>query len=237
MRYFQYEQVKSTQDLAKKYLENKNEIQNAVFVAESQTNGYGKLNRSFYSPAKTGIYFSIAIPNFQLNQEKAGLLTPFVAIKMVHCLCHFFPQQAFQIKWVNDIYLNSRKVAGILTETHQNGLVIGIGININTTVFPKEITQKAGSIVHDSYDRAALTQSLIQSVVEAVQQYDQADFLNEYRSLSCVLNKRVQVKVGKRLVEGKTIAIDHAGRLVVESNGKALTFASGEISKVNVDCK
>lgn len=92
MLVYRYDQVESTQDLAKDYLKNKNK-KIAAFVAQSQTNGYGKQGRFFYSPAQTEIYFSIAFPNFEIVQDKINLLTPCIATYVVDVLRKFYPQK------------------------------------------------------------------------------------------------------------------------------------------------
>lgn len=232
MQLFHYKQVSSTQDLAKEYL-IKGEIREpAVFIADSQTAGYGKQGRKFYSPADTGIYFSLAIPNFKYAKNKVGLLTPFIATKMVEVLAQYFPTFPFQIKWVNDLYLNRKKIAGILTEIAKNGLVIGIGLNLNTQTFPDNLKEKAASINQD-VDKDKLTIDLINEIQKVTQDYIKADFLNKYRKLSCVIGNKIELKEGRKVITGIAENIDERGRLIVSVNGKPFAYASGEIDKVN----
>ena len=230
MKIFTFEQVTSTQDLARNYL--KQHLDKAVFVANSQTNGYGKQGRSFYAPANTGVYFSIAIPNFNLNPEKSELLTPAIATALVNTLNIFFPLITLQLKWVNDIYLNNKKVGGILTEFSSKGLIIGIGINISTQTFPQELQSKAGSITKHEFNRIELIRSLIDAANNAIITYDTGNFLPEYRRLSCTINKKVTLKIGKKEIHGLAKDINNQGKLVVKSNGKLHSYSSGEVIKV-----
>ena len=230
MKIFTFDQVTSTQDLAHNYL--KQHLQKAAFVANSQTNGYGKQGRNFYAPANTGIYFSIAIPNFNLNQEKSELLTPAIATALVETLNIFFSHINLQLKWVNDIYLNNKKVGGILTEFSSKGLIIGIGINISTKSFPKELQSKAGSITEHDFNRKELVEALIDTVDNATINYDTCEFLPKYRHLSCTINKNVTLKIGKKEIHGFATNINDQGELVVESNGKLHSYSSGEVIKV-----
>ncbi|WP_281828340.1 MULTISPECIES: biotin--[acetyl-CoA-carboxylase] ligase [Lactobacillus] len=234
MQVFHFEQVSSTQDLAKEYLKNNPNGIAAAFVADSQTNGYGKQGRDFYSPAKTGMYFSIALPKFDLDSAKAGLMTPFIAVKIVEVLQKLFPNKSFKLKWVNDIYLNQRKIAGILVEKVAAGLVVGFGINLTTTKFPKAIAKKAGSI-DQSFDREKLEQFLIKNVLFAVQNYDQIDFLDEYRKLSCVIGRQVSLHQGQKRYAGCVVNIDDQGCLLVDIQHRLLHFSSGEIDKVDLE--
>ena len=230
MKIFTFDQVTSTQDLAHNYL--KQHLQKAAFVANSQTNGYGKQGRNFYAPANTGVYFSIAVSNFKLNQEKSDLLTPAIATALVNTLNVFFPLITLQLKWVNDIYLNNKKVGGILTEFSSNGLVIGVGINISTQSFPEELHTKATSITKEEFNRMELIDSLIEAVNNALITYQSGEFLPEYRHLSCTLNNNVVLKIGKKEIHGLAININDKGELVVQSNNEIHSYSSGEVIKV-----
>lgn len=105
MKTFAYQEVASTQDLAKDYLNQAN-TEIALITAKKQTAAYGKRGRSFYSPANTGIYLSLAFPDFTLSKEKGGLLTLTIGVEIVNVLKSFFAKHDFRLKWVNDIYLN-----------------------------------------------------------------------------------------------------------------------------------
>ena len=170
MQIYEYRKVTSTQDLAKKYLEEKNN-KTAAFIAQEQTAGYGKRGRSFYSPAKTGIYLSIALPNFKIDLNYAGLLTLAIGISVVPVLKKQFPANDFQLKWVNDIYLNDRKIAGILTEKTKFGLIVGIGINITTTSFPSSISDHVGNITQSDVDNNQISRKLVKAIIQAPDSY------------------------------------------------------------------
>ena len=138
----------------------------------------------------------------------------------MECLQVFFPDKEFKLKWVNDIYLDGKKVAGVLTELSKDGLVVGVGINVQTRFFPEEIRKKAGGITSDHFDKEKLSDD---------------SFLKKYRQLSNVIGKNVVLEIGKRKITGLVDGIDNLGRLVIMSDGKETAYSSGEISKVNVD--
>lgn len=233
MLVYRYDQVESTQDSAKDYLKNKNK-KIAAFVAQSQTNGYGKQGRFFYSPAQTGIYFSIAFPNFKIVQDKINLLTPCIATYVVDVLRKFYPQKDFRLKWVNDIYLENKKVAGILTEYENNSLIIGVGINVTTHNFPEGIKFKAGYISDTFFEHKKMTNELLQAVELASKNYGQVQFMEQYRQLSWLIGKKVNLKLGKKEVMGVVKTIDDAGKLVIFTDNQIKRFSSGEVTKVEL---
>lgn len=234
MQIFRYQTVTSTQDLAKKYLAAKKQ-KVAAFIAQEQTAGYGKRGRSFYSPAKTGIYLSLAFPNFQLKLEHAGLLTLAIGVAVVNVLKTKFSSYDFRLKWVNDIYLNDKKVAGILTEKTKVGLVVGIGINISTVSFPKEISDHVGSITSGNFAFNAISKQLVQAIVQATKTYQNTSFLDEYRQLFYLQNKIVTLKLGQKTITGQVVKVDNQGRLVIDHQGELTSYSSGEVTKVEIN--
>ncbi|MCQ2578792.1 MAG: biotin--[acetyl-CoA-carboxylase] ligase [Treponema sp.] len=133
-----------------------------VFAAKEQTAGRGRMNRPFYSPEKTGIYFSmIYVPG--ANCISGGTFSPAVYTATAGvCVCrvleNMFGVKCF-IKWVNDIYIEDKKVCGILTEGRIDGssgcisaFVVGIGINLVTSNFPEEIKNRAGRVLKNSLE-------------------------------------------------------------------------------------
>ncbi|QNQ80957.1 biotin--[acetyl-CoA-carboxylase] ligase [Lactobacillus sp. PV034] len=230
MKIFTFDQVTSTQDLARSYLAT--HAHQAAFVANSQTKSYGKRGRSFFSPPNTGVYFSLAVPDFKLNKEKSELLTPAIATALVDILQSLFSSIKLKLKWVNDIYLDNKKVGGILTEYSTNGLIIGVGINISTQVFPNNLQEKAGSIIKQDFNRQKLIKSLLRAVSTCLGAYESGAFLPQYRHLSCLLNKNITLQLGKKVVHGIAVNINERGELVVKSNGQLHSYSSGEVIKV-----
>lgn len=235
MRFFYYEKTSSTQDLAKGYLQDKQQSV-AIFMAKQQTAGYGKQGRKFYSPADSGLYFSIALPNFKLGTNK-NLLTPALAVNTLLALKAYFPQADLKIKWVNDLYLNGQKVAGILTESLTKGLVIGLGININTNIFPGSLRDKAGRITEQqlkSEERINLVKKISQAIIAATVDYENPMFLKKYRAFSNIINRKINLKLGKQLFQGRVLTIDDQARLIVAVAGRIKEFSSGEVNRIYI---
>ena len=128
-----------------------------LLAAETQTQGKGRAGRAFYSPEKTGAYFSILLRP-KLAPQNAGQLTVAAAVAAAEAIEALTGQNA-KIKWVNDVFVGERKVCGILTEgaiDMETGLlqyaVVGIGINITPPQggFPPELATIAGTIKNES---------------------------------------------------------------------------------------
>ena len=119
----------------------------ALFVAERQTAGRGRLGRSFYSPSDTGIYMTLLLEIGEDFPDTAGL-TSAAAVAVLRGTDRL-TQGKTQIKWVNDILLDGKKICGILAESFLVGdktyAAIGIGVNVSTKDFPEDIRGIAGS--------------------------------------------------------------------------------------------
>ena len=168
----------STNDEA--YLLAENGAANGTTVtAREQTGGKGTNGRSFFSPGKTGIYMSVILRN--VKQDRLLDVTPMAAVAVSRTLDKIFGVKT-RIKWVNDVYLDGKKVCGILTKAQsKNGktdfIVVGIGINLFAPEggFPDDIKNTAG-FVSRKYDEA-LRQKTIEEI--AVLLCDYAERLDD----------------------------------------------------------
>jgi len=209
-------------------------------IALHQTGGRGRLGRSFHAPSGSGIYLSIILrPG--TGSENPILVTTAAAVavcRAIRKICGYEPQ----IKWVNDIYLNDKKVCGILTEALTNpdngkidALIAGIGINCSIEGFPEDLLEIAGAVEGD-YSRSRLAAQVITEIMSLVETLDERTFISEYRELSLVTNKMIRVYKGgyspdKAGVAARVLDIDENGGLVVlYSSGEQEILYSGEIS-------
>lgn len=124
-------------------------------TAREQTGGKGTNGRSFFSPGKTGVYMSVILRN--VKKEQLLDVTPMAAVAVSRVLDKIFGVST-RIKWVNDVYLDGKKVCGILTKAQSKDgetdfIIVGIGINLFApeSGFPEEIQNTAG-FVSDTYD-------------------------------------------------------------------------------------
>lgn len=168
-----------------------------VVIAEEQTSGYGRNGKSFFSPYGTGIYMSIIL---NLKKEKKIFNSSFIttaAAMAVSKSIEEISNENTQIKWVNDVFINGKKVCGILTEgafSFEDGkldyAVIGIGVNVNFPKdgFPKELNNIAASINSknnaNSNTKSDIRNILVAKILENLYDYyfNDVNFYEEYKN-------------------------------------------------------
>ncbi len=211
-----------------------------VIIAEHQTAGRGRLGRSFHSPAGSGIYMSVI-----LRPECAPTalmhLTCAVAVAVcnaVETALNFRPS----IKWINDLIVGNKKLAGILTELHIHPTsslvdfaIVGIGFNCNQALedFPSElrpIACSAAMVTGAPIDKERLTSSMIQEVV-TMDLSLKSHILEQYRQDCVTLGKDIQVIRGELVRPGTAVDVDENGALIVRfPDGSTEAVDSGEVS-------
>ena len=146
-----FDELDSTNNYLKK-LGSQGEKETQLVIAQSQTSGRGRMGRTFYSPDGTGIYFSLLLhPKF--SAKKSLFLTVMAAVSVAETVMKYNSNDV-KIKWVNDIYIDGKKVCGILTECSINAdkkldfAVVGIGINVVAPEngFPDEVKNIATAV-------------------------------------------------------------------------------------------
>lgn len=207
-----------------------------LVVANTQAAGRGRLGRSFYSPADSGAYFSLGIC---ATQDPAHTLrwTAGAAVAVVRAIESLTGIQV-QIKWVNDIYLNDKKICGILCEAITGAqpaqiehVVIGIGINLSTHTFPAECSNSAGSLHAEKLSRTALIAEVTNSLLGLLRS-DSPDFMDDYRRHSMVIGQMVYYHSGRgERVLAKALGITDNGFLIVQlPDGSISELNTGEIT-------
>lgn len=231
-----FEEIDSTNNYIKR---NPDSPEFLTVIANSQTSGKGRMNRSFHSPQNSGIYMSILLKP-KLKAENSVLITAAAAVAVSLAIESLCPQDT-KIKWVNDIFINNKKVCGILTEGSLNPdgsfnyAVLGIGINayMPKNDFPDEIKDIAGAVFNKKQEnlKNRLISQIINNFLKYYNDLEKRDFLSVYRQKSLVLGKEITAPNGKALA----IDIDDNCHLLVEyKNGEKEYLSSGEIS-IGVD--
>ena len=202
-----------------------------VFVADGQTAGKGRVGRSFYSPEGTGVYLSLLLPD---DGSDGVLLTSVAAVAVRRAILSATGKQT-RIKWVNDLYFKGKKICGILTERvffgSRSYIIIGVGINLSTSDFPKELENKAGSLGSTDTLREELVARVANELYSVRRAADRGSMMEEYRRNSMVLGRIVTyIENG---VEGQGVATDvnELGHLLIRGeDGSVRALSSGEIS-------
>lgn len=231
--------VTSTNDYAKE-LAAKGAKEGTVIIAQSQTGGKGRLSRSFYSPDKTGVYLSILLrPNIPLSE--CLMITSSAAVAVAQAIEAVSDKKAL-IKWVNDIFVDGKKVCGILTEASTDievgGLsyaVVGIGVNVTEPDggFPDDLKDIVGALFKsgEKASRAQLVSEIIKRFFPLYRNLSARAFLKEYTDRSMLLGKSVRVINGDISARATALEIDRDCRLKVRfESGEEKWLSSGEIS-------
>lgn len=207
-------------------------------ISECQTAGKGRMGRSFFSPKGTGLYVSLIIrPDMDILS--AQLITSCTAVAVAEAIEQLCGAEV-KIKWVNDLFLNGRKICGILTEASMNFeekklayAVIGIGINIRTSEnTPCELKNIMTSIEEETgktIDRNALCGEVINSLERHILNIASREFMDEYRRRSFIFGKQVEIAKNGKLMQGTATGIDDNANLIVKlDDGSEVTVNSGE---------
>ena len=238
------ESTTSTNDLAKLYA-NHNSTTPAIFISEEQTAGRGRLGRKFVSPSKTGLYISLCLfPTIAL--EDLSLVTCATAVACVETL-EQLTGKSLNIKWVNDLFYQDKKVGGILTEVISDfesqqvqSLIVGMGINLieNPQSFPEELHSIVGSIFsskteysNSSFNRNQFIATFLEKWTFYYQNLSQREFISSYKEYSNVIGKSIKVIEGNQVYHAYAKDIDENGHLIIEKEDKSLHALSyGEVS-------
>ncbi|MBQ9847550.1 MAG: biotin--[Clostridia bacterium] len=207
----------------------------AIFAAEEQTAGRGRRGRSFFSPSKCGVYFSAVLyPGVAL--EDATAITAAAAVAVVEAIKNATKKDP-KIKWVNDIFIDNKKVCGILTEAVSDfesgsvqAVIVGIGINLTTDCFPEELACIAGSL-GKQLDRCALIADIFERLSRLCAVLPERSFMNDYREYSLVIGR--SITFSRNGVDYTAVArsITDSGELeVLTDSGEIMFLNSGEIS-------
>lgn len=235
MPVFAFDELASTNDEAKRRI-LAGSTGRQLIIASHQTKGRGRIDRSFFSPAETGLYMSL-IPGGSLSFENAVLATTAAAVAVVRAVDRLTPLRP-QIKWVNDIYLNGKKICGILAEAVAHpetgalaGIVIGIGINLTTTEFPPELDGIAASLGSCAPDRNELCAAVCNELLSIFASLPDRAYLEQYRERSLVLGREIRYTRGGVSRDALAVDIDDTGGLIIRTvYGDTEIISSGEVS-------
>ncbi|MDR6352198.1 MULTISPECIES: bifunctional biotin--[acetyl-CoA-carboxylase] ligase/biotin operon repressor BirA [unclassified Pantoea] len=208
-------------------------------IAEYQQAGRGRRGRKWFSPFGSNLYMSMY---WRLDQGPAAAMGLSLVIGIIMAeVIQSLGAPDVRVKWPNDLYLNDRKLAGILVElTGKTGdaaqIVIGAGVNLlMRSEGTAEINQgwinlqEAGVDI----DRNELAAKLINSLREALPIFERdglAPFVSRWEALDNFINRPVKLLIGDREVHGIARGIDKQGGLLLEQNGVIKSWVGGEIS-------
>ena len=233
-----FDELDSTNNYLKK-IGSQGEKENQLVVAQSQTNGRGRMGRTFYSPDGTGIYFSLLLhPEF--SAEKSLLLTVMAAVSVAETVMKY-NSNVVKIKWVNDIYIDGKKVSGILTEGAINKdkkldyAVVGIGINVIAPEngFPDDIINTATAIFPGNAEeniKEIIVADVVNRFFDMYNGID-TDFVKRYKEYSYLIGKEINIISDGNTRPAHVIDItDDCHLLVKNENDEIEEISSGDVS-------
>lgn len=212
--------------------------------AEIQTQGKGRLNRTWHSPFGKNIYLSCHY-KFQKELKKLAGLSLVMSLAVVTVLRELGLAEGVSVKWPNDVLYHGKKIAGILidmrTESQEyNEVIIGIGLNVNMMSDEKflsaepilQLWTSLREALGVSFDRNYVASVLIQQLYLYIQRFEQKnlmDFLKEWQAVDSLMNKQVTLNFSNMPVTGIASGINSEGHLLLHlQNGEIRAFSSGE---------
>lgn len=208
-----------------------------LVVAARQSRGRGRLGRSFFSP-EGGIYMSLVLRP-QIAPEQAVLVTTCAAVAVARAIEAVSGETA-GIKWVNDIFVDGKKVCGILAEAgfgeqgeQLDYIVLGIGINVERRSVPEELKDIVGYLEDEKTEKLSKADLIIEVWKEFEALYrdiSTAVYMEEYKERSILLGHEVTVLANEGDYRGVVTDIDKEGHLIIRRDGRVEILSNGEVS-------
>ena len=215
-------------------------------VARQQTKGRGRHGRVWISEKDAGLFFSLVLRP-RIETRFLPLITLMAAVA-VHDTIETLYKIDCDIKWVNDIHLQGKKICGILAETFETpkglAVIVGIGINLKSSNFPPEISKIATSI-ETATDKIPNAEDLLQKLTFFLSEYydilDRENGAEKIRTewairSSYAFGKKVKVVLEKETIYGTTCGIEDNGALRVrKESGEIRIVHAGDVEKLRSD--
>jgi BirA family transcriptional regulator, biotin operon repressor / biotin---[acetyl-CoA-carboxylase] ligase len=243
-RFFHFFKVDSTNRVAMD-LGHAGEPEGAVVIAEEQTGGRGRAGRSWHSERASGLYVTLLLRP-RLSPVQAPLLTMMAGLAARQAI----QNQAggsIDLKWPNDLLMNGKKVAGILTEMHAEPsqirfVIVGMGINVNQDKFPADLAAIATSLRIETGRQQSRMQLLVRLLREFESSYNKfmiegsASVVDRFAAVSSyATGKRVRVSDGRDSFAGVTTGLTPEGLLQVKrESGQVVPVLAGDVVEEKV---
>jgi len=236
-----FKEVTGSTNSDAKILAESGALEGTLVIAENQLHGKGSKGRSWFSHHGTGIYNSLILrPDISLRSAQCiTILTAVAAAEAIIQSTGIEPT----ISWPNDLFLQGKKVAGVLTELSANMdrinyVVVGLGVNVNTPkgVFSRDLKEVATSLsefAHKEFSRI----DILTCYLKYLQKYyqllleDRFDLvIQRWKKMADIIGKQVEVKLASRILTGTVVDVDGEGVLIIRNElGKLQKLISGEI--------
>ena len=234
-----FKEIDSTNEELKRQAKT-NAPDGLVCTAETQTKGKGRLSREWVSEYSKGIYASILLKP-QISPMEVMSITLISGLAICNSIKKVTGLDA-TIKWPNDVLVNNKKVCGILTEMSAQTdivdyIIIGVGINVNNTIFPDELKSKATSLFLESgknVSRVELLKEVLYQIEIATTEFITDctyNLLKTYKENCVTIGKTVTVIRKDKEITGIAVDLSENGALIIETEqGQKMEINSGEVT-------
>ena len=238
MREILLDEIDSTNNYAKLNIDNFGD--RTVIHALRQTSGRGRLNRSWVDLGEGNLFLSIVLKPSENFNEVYTNLTQYLSV----CLCKVLEAYGLesQIKWPNDVLINGKKIAGILSESvvqggKFKGIILGIGVNLNAKqsdidLIPDKIATSLNLETGNDININSFREKLLSEFFSGYEKFLDEGFemiKHDYISRNCFIGKELNIKVFDRIESGLAKSVNDKGELVLEKDDKDLTLTIGDI--------
>lgn len=235
-KYYHFKTIDSTSSYLKI---NYNDCENMTFIsADFQENGHGRNNRIWYSNNKKDLLFSVLIKDKELIQKYSDI-SLYSAVTILEILKDLNVENVM-IKWPNDVFVNDKKICGILLESISvsnkiEALVVGVGLNVNSKEFNQEMINEPTSIykeINKEIDINELKENVYSKFTIMFEQIKlgNRNYLNIVNKYNYLKNKEVYINKNNEKVLVKVIEINEDNSLNVLINEEEVNVYSGEVT-------
>lgn len=213
-----------------------------IFLAELQTAGKGRLDRTWQSTQDLNLTFSILINDVNFLKKNFIVLNFASALAVANSIENLY-QLKTDLKWPNDVMISNKKVAGILLESVSSGsklerLVIGIGLNVNQISFQGKFNFEPTSLKRElkqNIEREKLLAEILNNLEELMDksQYNPKFILDEWRAKCGSIGSRIRIAENEKTRQGIFEDINDEGFLILKTNGQSEIIHFGDVSIVN----
>ncbi len=232
-----HHEVRSTNSFMKELLKKNLLTEGAVILADYQTNGRGQGSNKWYGKRGLNIMMSLFFKP-EIKAQHHFFLTEFISLAIIDILKSY--NLAAKIKWPNDIYVENKKIAGILIEnTLENDTIkfsiAGIGLNVNEALFPNELPDAVSMkmIIRHSINRKLLIEKLIRNIHSRYRLIREEELVSLHRDYNDELfgkNTLSQFSTPKLQFKASILEVKESGELIlVNQEQKKMSFLFGEV--------
>ena len=233
------ERIDSTNEVAKRMIEDGSAKDGMLIIAEEQTKGKGRMGRRWISEKGKNLLFSLILMPF-IKKDFVFALNMALSLSFIEEIGEEFGINA-QIKWPNDIYIRGKKLSGILTEFFLERdliryAIVGMGINVNWSPKGKDLLYPTTSIAEEVGKEVEREPILIEGIKGFSNYYKDLlsgrieELYKKWNERCAIIGKEVRVYDGEKEIKGTAIYIEKDGSLILLSDGKKIKILYGDVS-------